>query len=368
MLCDVRISRLARLLVRYSTDIKSGERVLIIGSTSAEPLVREIFREVLDVGGHPSVRLNFEDQDYIFYSHAADHQLDYEDPLALYEIGEVDAVFRLFPDTNPHALSSIDADKKQRATRARKPMLDRFRKRWGDGDLRWVGTAFPTIALAQEAKMSADEYAEFVFACGNLNDDDPILYWQDFSRRQQVICDRLNQIKNIRYVGLDTDVSFGVEGRTWINCDGKINFPDGEVFTSPIEDSVEGHIRFTFPGIFHGEEIEDISLRFEKGLVVEAKAAKGEKLLHALLDTDAGSRTVGEVAIGTNENIGRFTKNMLFDEKIGGTVHVAVGAGFPMAGGKNDSALHWDMLKDMRDGGEIYADGELIYKDGEFVD
>ncbi len=368
MLCDPRITKLARLLVHYSTEVRHGEKVLITGTTASEPLVREIYREVLTVGAHPSVRLSFEDQDYIFFQHAAEHQLDYQDPLLIHEIGQVDVVFRLFPDMNPRALSSVDATKKQRATRARKSFTDLFHKRWGTDQLRWVGTCFPTNALAQEAKMSAEEYSEFVFGCGNLNAEDPIAYWRGFSANQQVICDRLNQAETIRYVGLDTDIRFGVAGRKWINCDGRVNFPDGEVFTSPVENSVEGQIRFTFPGIFQGEEVEDIQLRFAEGRVVEARAAKGEKLLHALLDTDEGSRYVGEVAIGTNQHIDRFTKNMLFDEKLGGTVHVAIGAGFPMSGGKNSSSLHWDMLKDMRDGGEIYADDQLIYRDGGFLD
>jgi aminopeptidase len=200
-----------------------------------------------------------------------------------------------------------------------------------------------------------------------LNDDDPVKRWKAISATQQKICERLDKVKEMHYVGLDTDLKFRCEGRKWINCDGKNNFPDGEIFTGPVEDSVEGTIRFTYPGIFQGQEIEDIFLRFEKGKVVEARAGKGEALLLKLLDTDEGSRYVGEIAIGTNENINRFTKNMLFDEKMGKTVHLAIGKGIPMSGSKNDSAIHWDMLKDMSEGSAIYADGSLIYKDGSFV-
>jgi aminopeptidase len=201
----------------------------------------------------------------------------------------------------------------------------------------------------------------------NLNVDIPVKFWKNFSVKQQKICNRLDQIKEMRYIGQDTDLRFRCEGRKWINCDGKVNFPDGEVFTGPIEDSVEGTIRFTYPGIFQGEEVEDIFLRFKKGKVVEARAAKGENLLLTLLDTDENSRYVGEIAIGTNENINRFTKNMLFDEKMGGTVHLAIGHGIPQSGSKNESAIHWDMLKNMREGGKIYADGDLIYKNGSFL-
>ena len=368
MICDPRTRKLARLLVRYSTEVQKGDKVLIGGSTQSEPLVREVLREVVEAGGHPLVRLTFEDQERVFYAHAAEHQLDYEDPIALHEIDSVDVVIRCFPDLNPHALSNVSAEKKQRVTRAKKKLTERFMERWGKGELRWVGSAYPTPALAQEAKLSLEEYAEFVFKSGQLDLDDPIAYWREFSKQQEVLCNRLNEAKTIRYVGLDTDITFGVEGRTWLNCDGKVNFPDGEVFTGPVEDSVEGQIRFTFPGIFQGQEIEDIFLRFEKGVVVEARAKTGEALLNALLDTDEGSRRVGEVAIGTNAGITRFTKYMLFDEKMGGTVHVAIGAGIPTSGSGNVSALHWDMLKDMKEGGEIWADGEMIYRDGKFLE
>ena len=214
--------------------------------------------------------------------------------------------------------------------------------------------------------MSLDEYSEFVFSCMNLNEEDPIQFWKKFSANQDKLCDRLKSVKEMRYVGQDTDLKFRCEGRKWINCDGRLNFPDGEVFTGPNEDSVEGTIRFTYPGIFQGQEIEVNFLRYEKGKIIEAHAAKGEALLLKLLDTDEGARYAGEIAIGTNENINRFTKNMLFDEKMGGTVHLAIGRSIPLSGGKNVSAIHWDMLKDMRDGGEIYADGQLIYRDGHF--
>lgn len=368
MICDPRVRKLARLLVQYSTEVKKGEKVLISGTTESTPLLREVMREVIDAGAHPLVRMAFEDQERVFYAHAGDHQLDYEDPIALHEIDTIDVAIRCFPDLNPHALSGIEAEKKQRVTRARKKLNERFMGRWAQGELRWVGTAYPTPALAQEAKLSLEEYAEFVFGCGRLDLDDPIAYWQEFSRKQEVLCERLNGVNELRYVGLDTDITFGLQGRTWMNCDGKVNFPDGEVFTGPVEDSVEGQIRFTYPGIFQGQEVEDMVLRFEKGVVVEAHAKTGEELLHALLDTDEGSRRVGEVAIGTNAGITRFTKNMLFDEKIGGTIHVAVGAGIGVTGSKNLSAVHWDMLKDMKEGGEIWADGEVIYRDGKFLE
>ncbi len=284
MICDPRVKKLARLLVRYSTEVREGDEVLIAGTTASEPLLREVHREVLEAGGHPHVRLGFEDEEYLFYAHARDHHLDHLDPLALHEVETADVFIRCFPDQNPHALSSIDSHRKQRRARARRALTERFLERWGAGELRWVGTAYPTPALAQEARLSLEEYSEFVFACGNLDADDPVAHWRDLSRRQEAICDRLNRARTLRYVGLDTDIRFEVEGRTWMNCDGKVNFPDGEVFTG-----------------------------------------------------------------------------------MGGTVHLAIGAGIPTTGSANRSAIHWDMLKDMREGGEIHADGELIYRDGVFL-
>jgi aminopeptidase len=365
---DIRINRLARILVAYSVGVKEGENISISGTTASEPLLREIFREVLLAGAHPRTHLRFPDQEYLFYSLAGDRQIDYLNPIDIFEYEQIDASISTVPDLNPHALSSIDPKKKQHHLQSQRRLFDIIMKRWAEGGLRWVGTVCPSPALAQEARMAFDEYAEFVFACCGLNEEDPVRYWRDLSRFQQKLCDRLNEAKKIRYTGLDTDLEFSCEGRKWVNCDGKNNFPDGEVFTGPVEDSVEGTIRFTYPGIFRGEEVEDIRLRFEKGKVVEARAAKGEKLLHALLDTDEGARYAGEIAIGTNDNIFRFTKNMLLDEKMGGTVHLAVGRGLPQSGSLNLSSVHWDMLKDMRSGGEIFADGRMIYKNGKFID
>ena len=215
--------------------------------------------------------------------------------------------------------------------------------------------------------MAWEEYADYVFACCKLDDDDPVRSWRDLSAWQQGLCDRLKDYDSMRIVGKDTDLRFRCAGRSWINCDGHNNLPDGEVFTGPIEDSVEGTIRFTFPGVFQGEAVEDIFLRFEQGRVVEARAAEGEALLHGMIGTDEGARYVGEIAVGTNDRIDRFTRNMLLDEKMGGTIHLALGRGIPLCGSRNKSAIHWDLLKDMRDGGEIFADGKLIYQDGRFI-
>jgi aminopeptidase len=212
-----------------------------------------------------------------------------------------------------------------------------------------------------------EEYEEFVYGAILLDRDDPVAEWRAISQKQDEICRYLESKKSLHVISKDTDLRMSIEGRKWINCDCKMNVPDGEVFTTPIENSVEGYIRFSYPGIFNGKEIEDIKLEFKEGKVVKATAAKGEDLLSALLDIDAGARTLGEFAIGTNYGIQKFTKNMLFDEKIGGTIHAAIGAVPAETGGTNQSGIHWDMLCNMSDGGEIYADGELIYKDGKFI-
>ncbi len=347
--------------------VKEKEKVSITGSTASEPLLREIYQEVLRAGAYTSLHIEFEDRQFLFYKLAKDFQIEHTDPFLLYELENTDAIIQLMHDFNPHELTSIAPEKKQKSALAQKPIMETFLKRLNEGSIRWIASLCPSPALAQEAHMSFDEYSEFVFNCMNLNTDNPVKFWKSFSKRQQRICDRLNLTKEVRYIGQDTDLQFRCEGRKWINCDGKNNFPDGEVYTGPIEDSVEGTIRFTYRGIYQGQEIQDISLRFERGKVVEASAAKGEDLLLKLLDVDEGIRYVGEIAIGTNESINRFTKNMLFDEKMSGHIHLALGAGFPPSGSKNVSALHWDMLKDMREGGEIYADGKLIYKNGSFV-
>ncbi len=368
LMLDPRVKKLAHVLVHYSTTVKPGDKVRIGGTPASEPLLREVYREVVRAGAHPLVRMQLTEEDYLFYSEAGDAQLDYMDPLLLEEAETIDVNIKTFPDQNPHALTSIAPEKKQRRMRAMKPYTETVVRRWQSGQYRWVGTAYPTPALAQEAHMSLDEFAEFVFEAAKLNEPDPSQAWKDVSARQQTICEYLNRCSTIRYQGLDTDLTFSCQGRTWMNCDGKLNFPDGEVFTGPVEDSVNGTIRFTFPGIYQGQEVEDIFLRFKNGKVVEAHAAKGEALLHKLLETDAGASYVGEIAIGTNEQIARFTKNMLFDEKMGGTIHLAIGLGIPGTGSKNFSALHWDMLKDMRHAGEISADGTVIYRNGRFLE
>ena len=361
---DERIRRLARLAVQYSLGVEKGQLIAISGPVVAEPLVRELTREVLLAGGHPHVRLSICNAEEIFFRHAQDHQLEYVNPIRRYELETVDGYIVVYAHDNAKALTGVDPARQAKAAKARTELQRIFASRLKRG---WYTLVpYPTPGLAQEAEMGTEEYEDFVYGACLVDRRDPIQAWQRISQQQERIVRYLNGKKTIHFVGEDIDLTASVEGRTWENCDGHLNMPDGEVFTSPVEDSVEGIIRFTYPGIYMGKEVEDITLTFKKGQVVEATARKGQELLNHILQIDEGSRRLGEIAIGTNPGITRFTKNILFDEKLSGTIHCALGNGFPQCGGKNHSAIHWDLLADMTRRGEIYADDELFYRNGRF--
>jgi aminopeptidase len=246
-------------------------------------------------------------------------------------------------------------------------IMQTYMKRAAMGELRWVSTLFPTQAYAQDAGMSLSDYEDIVYGACMPDMDDPAGHWRRFSAWQQKIVDWLKRKSEVHVIGPETDLRLSVAGRTFINSDGKHNMPSGEVFTGPVEDSVEGHVLFSYPAIYRGREVRGIRLQFEGGKVVGASAEANQELLLQTLDTDEGSRYVGEFAIGTNEGITQFTRQILFDEKINGSFHMALGSGYPETGSVNQSAIHWDMVCDMRQGGEIWVDGELLYKDGAFA-
>ena len=353
--------------MHYSLRLKAGDFFVISGSDLAAPLITEVYREALKAGAHPLVVAELPGLQEIFLKHAGEDQLKFISPAQRVVMEQSDAYLTIWGSHNTKALAGVDAKKMAARSNYTRELSVAFLRRGAEGKVRWCGTQFPTHADAQEAGMSLAEYEDFVFAAGLLDRDDPAAEWRRVSARQAKAASFLESKKEFHVVSRDTDLRLRADGRRWINCDGKENFPDGEVFTTPLRDSVEGTIRFSFPGIYYGKEVEDITLTFEQGKVTRASAAKGEDLLLALLDTDEGSRHVGEFAIGTNQGIQRFTHNTLFDEKIGGTVHLAVGAALEETGGKNESGIHWDMICDLRDGGRIYADGELIYQDGRFT-
>ncbi|MBE3599365.1 MAG: aminopeptidase [Limnochordaceae bacterium] len=364
---DPRVSRMAEVLVRYSVEVKPGDLVLVQGSDLASPLIAEVYREVLRAGGHPDVVTGVPGLSEIFYKEASQAQLEHVSPLAQLSVEKYQVHVSIGGAHNVKHLAGVDPKRQAVRSKALAPLNTLFMQRAARGELRWVYTEFPTNALAQEAGMSLADFEEFVFAACKVDRPDPIAAWRSVHDEQERICRFLERFDVLRIVARDTDLTLRVGGRKWENADGKANFPDGEVFTGPVEDSANGYIRFSFPGIYAGKEIEDIRLEFQDGKVVKATARRGEELLHALLDSDPGARYLGELGIGTNFEIQRFTREMLFDEKIGGTVHLAVGAGYPETGSKNESGVHWDMLCDMRDGGEIYGDGRLIYRSGKFL-
>ncbi|MBZ0288212.1 MAG: aminopeptidase [Anaerolineae bacterium] len=365
-MADPRHQKLAQVLIHYSLAVKPGEKLQISGPAAASPLLREAYREALRAGAHVVLQVQLDGSREIFYKEATDEQLQHVSKLDEFENEYFDAGLFIMGDTNTRLLSGVDSKRMAMRSAARKPLNLRSDEREVAGEYRWCLTLFPTQAYAQDADMSLEDYENFVFNAGLLNTPDPVAGWKQVHEEQQRICEYLNRKSEIHIIAPDTDITYNVGGRTWINADGKVNFPDGEVFSAPIEDSVNGVVRFSFPAIYAGNEVNDVRLTFKDGLVVEASAAKGQDFLYSMLDMDSGSRRLGEVAFGTNYNIQNFSREMLFDEKIGGTMHMALGQSYGTCGGKNESGLHWDMLADLR-AGRVYADGELCYENGKFI-
>ncbi|MFN3149283.1 aminopeptidase [Bremerella sp.] len=365
---DPRFEKLAKVIVQYSAKVERGQLVRITGATVTEPLMIAVYREVVRAGAHPEISIVPDECKRIMLEEGSDEQLSYENPLLLHAVDTIDCSIGLWGQKNTKALSSISPQKSALQSQARKTYFKKFLGRAADGSLNWVGTQFPCESSAQDAEMSLSEYEDFVFRGGFLNEDDPVALWKKLSVQQQKLADFLMTKNEIRFVTPQgTDLTLGVEGRKWINCDGHENFPDGEVFTGPIETATEGVVKYSFPAVHGGRESDGIELTFREGRVVDAKASKGEDFLIAMLDQDAGARVLGEIAIGTNYAIQEYSKNTLFDEKIGGTFHAAVGASYPESGGTNESGLHWDMVCDLRQGGQIFVDGELISENGRFL-
>jgi aminopeptidase len=365
---DPRFNKMAQVIVHYSIEVKPGQNVYVWGQAPAAPLMLEIYREVLKAGGHAFLRADLPGAQEIFFAYAKDEQLDFVSPVDRISVEEsqFDAYVRIGAETNTRRLSGADPSKVQRHQAALRPILDKRLRRSAEGTYHWCVTQFPTEAYAMDADMSLTEYTEFLFGACLVNDPDPVARWQALGANQQRYIEFLRDKRILRLQGSDVDLTLRVEGRTWINSQGKRNFPDGEVFTGPHEDSVNGWVRFSYPAIYQGREVSGVQLWFQDGRVVKATAQKNKDFLLSVLATDPGARVVGEFAIGTNYGITRFSRNILFDEKIGGTFHLAVGAGYPDTGALNTSAVHWDLIADARDA-EISADGEVFYRNGQFL-
>ncbi len=366
-MADPRVERLADVVVAYSTEVQPGDLVVIDSTPLGAPLVRETYRRVLAAGGHPQVRIGLDGVAEALLEDGNEEQLAWLTPARLEEMEHANVRILFESAVNTRSLTGADPARQAIVQRARKPLADRLFERAAAGELRWLVTLSPTHAAAQDAGMSLAEYENFVFRAGFLDRDDPVAAWQAFAGRLDGLAEWLDTVDELRIAADGTDLRLRVGGRRWVASRGKENFPDGEVFTGPVETSVEGEIRFTYPAAFHGRVVDGVHLRFQGGEVVAASATRGQRFLEEMLALDDGARRVGEFAFGMNEAITEFTLNTLFDEKIGGTLHLALGKSYPETGGQNESALHWDLVCDLRGGSEVYADGEVVYRDGRFL-
>ena len=364
---DQRVDKVAEVLVNYSAPVQPGNFVLIrVLDPVAEPMALAVQKYVLLAGGYPTFFMSPARASENFYAYAQDSQLDWLNPVTEFLWNKADVMITLIAQQNTKSLSRVDPAKLNRTRLANAPLSKTFMERQASGELVWTLTQYPCQSSAQDAEMSLSEYEDFVYGACLVNLPDPVAEWKKIAAEQQRLVDYLNGKQNVQVKGENIDLTLSIKDRKFINADGKKNFPDGEIFTGPVEDSVNGWVKFTYPALFSGREVDGIEIEFKDGKAVKSSAKKGDDFLNATLDTDAGSRFLGEFAIGTNFGVTQFTRNILFDEKMGGTVHMAFGASYPDTGGKNQSAVHWDMICDMRSGGEITVDGELFYKNGEF--
>jgi len=361
--------KLAQILVDHSTGIKAGDRVAIETTSNAEALVREIYELVLQRGGHPHLILSLPDQEKIFFTHASDDQLTFTPLFQKLVTEQFEAYIRVRADLDPRYLKDVPGQKQAQRQKGMAPVRNAMLQRGATNALRWALTQIPTEGYAREAGMSLAEYNEFAFnACHvDENTPDPVAHWENIRKNQLAMIDSIQGHDLVKLKGPNVDLSVSVKGRIFNNSYGRHNLPDGEIYTGPVENSVNGWVKFTYPAIYQGQAVEGVELRFEKGRVVSAKAQVGEQLLLAMIASDEGSHYLGEFAIGTNYEINRFTRNILFDEKIGGSFHIALGAGYPETGSQNTSTIHWDMICDMRTDSEMSVDGSVIYRDGKFI-
>jgi aminopeptidase len=365
---DPRAARLAELIVGYSLELQPGKILRVDTAEPGIPLAVELYRAALRAGAYPYVQVELEGLAELLIKEGSGDQFDFVPPAAETEVDLVDAIVTIWSEVNTRALGEAPPERQQRLMAAERKLINR---RWGrisKGEMRWCGALHPSPAHAQDAGMSLGEYEQFVYrACHVEDGGDPVAHWRATRNELALRAGQLSEVRELRIVGPGTDLRVVVEGRTWDAADGRYNLPDGEVYTSPLETATEGEIAFAFPALFQGREIDGIRLRFKEGRVVEAEARQGASFLDTVLDLDEGARRLGEVAFGLNYEIDRFTSNTLFDEKIGGTMHIALGSSFKELGGRNESALHWDMVCDLREDGEVYADGELVWKAGRFL-
>jgi aminopeptidase len=366
-MAEQRLINFAKVLVDFCTEIQPGDRVLLQSTTLAEELVRELYVLILERGGHPYIDMRLPERKELKLRFGNDEQLKHTDQLVAHAYENFESRIRIWAEGNTKANSGYDAKKQSLLMQANTPILNSQFERGGRDEFKWVTTMFPTRAYAQQADMGFEAYKDFFYGTVHANEAEPVKYWKKIKTEQQKYVDALKGHDKVELRGPNVDLTLSIKGRTFINSFGVNNMPSGEVFTGPIEDSVNGWVRYTYPAQYRGNVVEGAELKFKDGKVVEAKAEKNQEFMQQMLNTDKGASYVGEFAIGLNEDIDRFTGFILLDEKIGGSFHMALGKGYPETGSKNDSAIHWDMICDLRTDSEILVDGETFYKNGKFV-
>jgi aminopeptidase len=363
---DPRMKKLAEVLVHYCIGVKAGEWVVIQSNVLGEPLVLEVIEQVLLAGGNPSPMLGSERFTETIMRLGNMEQVQFASPFEKIASSQADALIMIGATDNTRSLANIDSEKLRMQQVGFAQIMQTFMQRSGSGELRWNGTRFPCAAYAQEAEMSLHEYEDFVYSAMFVDREDPVKLWQEVDKRQAELVSWLKGKKEMVVRGPKVDLKLNIDERVFINCSGSKNMPDGEIFTGPVENSVNGWVEFTYPAIRSGRAVEGVRLEFKDGKVVNASASKNEDYLLATLNIDEGAKYLGEFAFGTNYGITRFTRSILFDEKIGGTIHMALGAGYTESRSKNVSGIHWDMICDMHNDSEVLVDGELFYKNGDF--
>jgi len=364
---DPRIAKLADMLVDYSIGVQAKQRILIHGESGAEPLLMELFKKCLQKGAYPYVTSYPQDYFYTAIQYAQPEQFEFLHEPFMDFMKKFDARFRILGETNTKELSKVAPEKVSKFYEESGKVVNYMLEREAKGEMKWVLALFPTNAYAQDAEMSLPDYEDFVFNACMPDPDDPIGYWKKIAKQQGKLVDWMKGKKSVHVTAPGTDLTLSIDGRPFKSCACEVNVPDGEVFTSPIENSANGHVHFTYPTVHYGTEVEGVRLEFKDGKCVQASATKNEAYLLKMLDVDEGVRYLGEFAIGTNEGIQRFTGQILFDEKIGGSFHMALGNSYAETLGTNKSSIHWDMICDLRNGGKIFVDDQLLYQDGKFV-
>ena len=364
---DARVEKLAQILVDHSTQVQPGDRIAIEATTAAEPLVHVLYQKIIERGGHPHILLDLTDQDELLFAYGKDVHLDYVPPFRKMAYDQFEGRIRIASATNPRGLSGVDPARLKRRSKATASILETQMRRGADRSFKWVSTLYPTEGYAAEAGMQFKQFEDFVYHACHADETDPIGYWNQSGSDLLKITELLNGHNQVVLTGPNVDLSLSIKGRNFIPCFGQSNMPDGEVFTGPVEDSANGWVRFTYPAIYNAVMVEGVELNFTNGKVTKARAEKNQPYLMEMLESDDGAHYLGEFAIGTNYGIDRFSHNILFDEKLGGTFHMALGAGYPETGSKNHSTIHWDMICGMKENSEILVDGDVIYKNGKFV-